>query len=167
MSLCIRRTYSDPVCILFALLSDLSSTASPHILWLTCVADGIILLYMLVDLASKINRTFFVVFFPSVDKCTRTYDEVISIGGEFGQISRLTACGSIGFHMPPSCYPASFILLLLAGLRAIECEALQEKRCLGFGFIHALLLDAVIFQAVFQIRCYRMKSASYHKKGGT
>lgn len=114
---------------------------------------------MLVDLASKINRKF-LLFFPSADKCTRTYDGVISIGGDFGQNSRLTACGSIGFHMPPSCYPASFILLLLEGLRAIECETLQEKRCLGLEFIHALLLDAVIFQAVSQIRCYRIKNTS-------
>lgn len=47
------------------------------------------------------------------------------------------------------------------------CETLQEKRCLGFGFIHALLLDVVMFQAVSQIRCYRMKNASYRKKGET
>lgn len=62
--------------LLFVLLSDLSSMASPHILWFVCVADGTILLYILVDLLSKIERTFL-----SADKCTRTYNGVISIAG--------------------------------------------------------------------------------------
>lgn len=61
-------------CLYFVLLSDLSSTASPHILSFACVADGTILPYMLVDLPSKINRTVL-----SADKCTRTYNGVISI----------------------------------------------------------------------------------------
>lgn len=50
--------------LLFAPLSDLSATATLHILWLALVADGNSLLYIYVDLLCNINRFF---FFPSAD----------------------------------------------------------------------------------------------------
>lgn len=81
---------------------------------------------MLVDLSSKINRTFL-----SVDKCTRTYNGVISIIEAI--LDQTQGCLLVDLlvsicvreHLQPSiCLPPviqqRFILLLLARLLGIE-----------------------------------------------
>lgn len=89
--------------LLSAPLSDLSATATLHILWLACIADGNSLLYIYVDLSCNINRAFFPPLCRQMDQNVWQNDHYHQ--GNFGQNWRLSAHGSIGFQMTPSYDP--------------------------------------------------------------
>lgn len=89
--------------LLFVLLSDpkLHSKPAHPLICLCCRWNHFAVHALYVDLPCNINRTFL-----SADKCTRTYKSDQYHQGNFGQNSRLSARGSIGFHTPPSYDPA-------------------------------------------------------------
>lgn len=125
-----------------------------HPLIHVCVADGTILLYMLVDLLSKINRTVL-----SADKCTRTYNGAISIIEAI--LDETQGCLLVDLlvsicvcEWPSisllSAIQQKFVLLLLARLLAIEYETQQENRYLLFVHYSQIELS---FRLMSHLRC--------------